>query len=379
MATRKDVKGRILKKGESQRKDGLYMYRYVDAQGNRRAVYAPNLKDLRSKEVSIAEDLKAGITGLGDRRTVIEQLMVFIKHKSYRDSSLDTASRFADMIGKFSLADVPLTKVNESLCKEFIKEFNAVYSQQTTVRALSYLKGAFREAVGDNLIRKNPLDFSYTSLLTQNVKPPREGLTEEEFDSLIAYMKSIKHWLVPHTIFLRETGLRIGEFLGLSLDDIDFQEHTIHIQRQLQTRRDGSFHLKPLKTDSSHAIIPLTNVAEDALMDLIELHPETLELDGVLHLFVLGHKNGSLIRISSMDTYYRRLNDKYNKAHPEHPIKVTPHILRHSTPAHFFKQGMQVPFVQRLMRHAESETTMKIYTHLNQTDVADEMEELGLR
>lgn len=114
-------------------------------------------------------------------------------------------------------------------------------------------------------------------------------------------------------------------------------------------------------------------------MKLIELHPDTIDFDGAAHLFVLGCKNSCLIRVSSMDTYYRRLNEKYNKAHPEHPIKITPHILRHSTPAHYFKQGMQVPFVQKIMRHSESATTMKIYTHLNESDIAGEMEKIGMR
>ncbi len=379
MASRKDSKGRVLKEGESQRKDGMYMYRYREINGERTYVYAKDLKKLRMKEDAIRKYLDEAIANNGNERTVITQLKISIKHKSYRQSSLNTANRFIAMITQFDFANIPLSKVNQSLCKEFIKGFNAKYSQQTTMRALSYLKAAFHEAVGDGLLRKNPLDFRYLSMLTQNINPPREGLTEEEFDSLIAYMESINHWLIPHTIFLRETGLRIGEFLGLSLDDINFTEHTIHIQRQLQTRRDGTFFISPPKTESSNAVIPLTNVAENALVKLIELHPDTIDFDGAAHLFVLGCKNSCLIRVSSMDTYYRRLNEKYNKAHPEHPIKITPHILRHSTPAHYFKQGMQVPFVQKIMRHSESATTMKIYTHLNESDIAGEMKKNGMR
>ena len=40
MANRKDAKGRVLKAGESQRKDGIYMYRYTDIRGKRQSVYA---------------------------------------------------------------------------------------------------------------------------------------------------------------------------------------------------------------------------------------------------------------------------------------------------------------------------------------------------
>ena len=40
MANRKDTKGRVLKAGESQRKDGRYMYKYVDNAGNVKYVYS---------------------------------------------------------------------------------------------------------------------------------------------------------------------------------------------------------------------------------------------------------------------------------------------------------------------------------------------------
>ena len=61
MANRKDTKGRVLKAGESQRKDGIYMYRYIDIRGKRQSVYAGDLKELRDKEKSIQKDLDSGI------------------------------------------------------------------------------------------------------------------------------------------------------------------------------------------------------------------------------------------------------------------------------------------------------------------------------
>ena len=54
---RKDNRGRNLRTGESQRKDGLYMYRYKDERtGRRLAVYSPDLAELRKKEKEIEKD-----------------------------------------------------------------------------------------------------------------------------------------------------------------------------------------------------------------------------------------------------------------------------------------------------------------------------------
>ena len=63
MSRRKDNKGRVLRTGESQRKDLIYQYRYTDALGNRKCIYASDLKTLREKEdeqkhEKIREDLR---------------------------------------------------------------------------------------------------------------------------------------------------------------------------------------------------------------------------------------------------------------------------------------------------------------------------------
>lgn len=55
MERRKDNKGRVLKEGESQRKDGLYQYRWTDKFGKRHTMYANDLKALRDKKKQALE------------------------------------------------------------------------------------------------------------------------------------------------------------------------------------------------------------------------------------------------------------------------------------------------------------------------------------
>lgn len=54
--SRKDSRGRVLRKGESERKDGTYMYRYMDECKNRKSVYAKTLSKLREKASKIERD-----------------------------------------------------------------------------------------------------------------------------------------------------------------------------------------------------------------------------------------------------------------------------------------------------------------------------------
>ena len=59
---RKDHKGRILRTGESQRKDLIYQYRYTDVQGKRQTIYSSGLKELREKEKKSRSSLTKGLT-----------------------------------------------------------------------------------------------------------------------------------------------------------------------------------------------------------------------------------------------------------------------------------------------------------------------------
>ena len=61
MAGRKDSRGRILKQGECQRKDGRYSYAYTDPFGKRRYIYANDLMKLRSREQQLQKDQLDGL------------------------------------------------------------------------------------------------------------------------------------------------------------------------------------------------------------------------------------------------------------------------------------------------------------------------------
>lgn len=80
-AKRKDNKGRILKTGESQRKDWIYQYRYTDFRGKRQSVYAPTLQELRQKEKEIQKQVDDGIDYEAGQITVIELLEKYISLK----------------------------------------------------------------------------------------------------------------------------------------------------------------------------------------------------------------------------------------------------------------------------------------------------------
>lgn len=97
MERRKDSKGKVLKEGESQRKDGLYQYRWTDRAGKRHTVYAGDLKELREKEKKIQDSILSG----SDFDTL--KLTVYEFVKRYNDTRIHalgirTAERNASYI-----------------------------------------------------------------------------------------------------------------------------------------------------------------------------------------------------------------------------------------------------------------------------------------
>ena len=78
---RKDNKGRLLRTGESQRKDLTYQYRYTDVTGKRRTFYAKDLKELRKLEDSILREIDAGVNYCEGNINVIELVERYVALK----------------------------------------------------------------------------------------------------------------------------------------------------------------------------------------------------------------------------------------------------------------------------------------------------------
>ena len=82
MSNRKDNKGRVLKKGESQRKDGTYMYRWTDIGKKRQCIYAKSLNDLRKQEQQLLSEISNGVLRtditLNQQNQLIQIILIII-------------------------------------------------------------------------------------------------------------------------------------------------------------------------------------------------------------------------------------------------------------------------------------------------------------
>ena len=192
---RRDKRNRILHQGEVQLADGRYRFKYQDNAGEVHYVYSWRLdkndrapegrkKDLslREKERQIQADLFDQIAANGGDYTVLELVEKYIATKTgVRDSTragYQTVINFLkkDPMGKQRIDKVKLSDARLwliKLQKEKGKSYSAIHSIRGVVRP------AFRMAVEDDLIRKNPFDFELATVIV-NDSVTREAITREQ-------------------------------------------------------------------------------------------------------------------------------------------------------------------------------------------------------
>lgn len=383
MANRKDAKGRVLKTGESQRPNGTYEYKYKDPQGKRRSVYAKSLKDLRLKEKQIEKDIDQGMN-FDYREITVGQLVNqwFDNKKGIRDSTKIGYATKIRQLKELPIFNCLVKNVKPLDIKNLIYELAEEHADSTVREYFGILKKAGNYGLENDFIVRNPFAIPIHPLLNGKTKP-KESFTDEEFDRLIEYMRgNLYSYYVPHFILLRETGLRISEFCGISLDDIDFDRRLLKVNKQVGFLDDcPDKFITELKTQNSNAYIPLTQTAIDALHEIINLHPKGVSLKSrdeateYDHLIIVS-KHGKPMNRQSWASICFKLTKRYNKEHPDTPIHIYAHKFRHTTATRLLKNGISVPATQRMLRHSDPKTTLKFYTHFNVEDVQHELDEV---
>lgn len=172
------------------------------------------------------------------------------------------------------------------------------------------------------------------------------------------------------------TGLRCGELCGLTMDDIDLEHRCIHVRKQLACINHTHVVL-PTKTVNSQRCIPMSDGVYEAFKRVLEnrylkgdIEPVCYDERGNAYegfVFLATRSRKTIVR-GHVEEYLQNCLKRYNLAHPDSPMrKFEPHILRH-TFATLIGQRMSVKTTQSILGHADSKTTLDIYTDARPTD-----------
>ena len=404
--TRKDLRGRSLRKGEVQRaSDKRYMYTYTDPLGRRKFIYANDLTQLREKEEKLLKDQLDGLDiYVAGKATLNETFDRYISTKynlreSTRSSYLYTYDHYVrDTFGLKRIAEIKYSDVLQ-FYYHLLNQQGISLGTLDSVHCL--LHPTFQLAVRDEIIRKNPTDGVMKEISRESGKNRgiRHALTIEQqrcFMEYIANHPIYYHWWPMFTILLG-TGCRIGEALGLRWQDLDFEKRVISINHSLvYYPANGSnkcvLRVSLPKTDAGIRTIPMLDIVKDAFEMLYEEQKENgfneTEIDGMTG-FIFCNRFGSVPNPQTVNHTIKRIANNYNadevvRAKKEHrdPIilpNFSCHHLRHTFCTRLCENETNLKVIQSIMGHKNIETTLDIYAEATEKKKQESFENLAAK
>lgn len=392
---RRDSKNRILRTGESQRPDGMYIYRYVDANGKTQSIYSWRLvetdavpygkKDngaLRERIKKIQRDLDDNMQAEGGGLTVLRLVEKYINQKrGVKPTTKAGYGTVINLLKEDSFGSKRIDKVRLSDAKGWLiklqQEDGKSYSSIHSIRGV--LRPAFQMAVDDDILRKNPFEFMLATVIV-NDSVTREAISRKEERTFLEYVKNDAHYCKYYDgmYILFKTGMRISEFVGLTVSDLDMVKRTISIDHQLQ-RTGTSIYIDTTKTTAGKRVIPMTDdVYECFERILARRKPPKVEpmIDGYSG-FLYFDKDGHPMLALHWEKYFQHAVEKYNRTYRIQLPKITPHVCRHTYCSNMAKSGMNPKVLQYLMGHSDISVTLNTYTHLKLEDAKEEMDKLN--
>lgn len=382
---RKDNKGRVLKEGESQRKDGGYDYRWRTAGGKRHSIYAKTLDELREKEADLQRDKSDGIRTEARHVTLNDMFDMWVElKKGLKDN---TFQNYQYMYNQYVYPDFGRMKVSQIKRSDIRRFYNKLADDRRLRMATidnihTVLHQVLELAVEDSYIRTNPSDNALKELKQAHNfdTEKKKALTVKEqsvFMDFLEKNRQYHHWKPIFEIMLC-TGLRVGEITGLRWDDIDLEKKTISVNHTLvyyNHEKDGCyFNINTPKTRAGNRMVPMIDSVKDAFLQEKQYQEElgiTCQsvIDGYTN-FIFVNRFGKVQHQGTLNKALKRImrdcNDeileKADKADCTLLPKFSCHTLRHTFATRLCESGVNMKVIQDVLGHADIGTTMNIYT-----------------
>jgi integrase len=230
---------------------------------------------------------------------------------------------------------------------------NMLASRQVKSHIRNLMHTLYQAAIRWELVERNPTDLVRQS--RKRLKTPRV-LTPEEFKALLAQLSEPYRTMV---IIIACLGLRVCELVGLQWGDIDFENLTLKVQRSFV---EGDIY--PTKTEASATELPL----DPDLAEMLLAHEARSEYVGSPD-FVFAGASGKPRWPDIM------LSDYIKPAAAKAGIgKVGWHTFRHTFSSLLHQAGTSLAVQKELLRHADIQTTMNIYTQAASVDKREAVE-----
>jgi integrase len=368
--TRENVGYRVLANGKRS-----YCYRYRDADGAQRCpVLGPGSTEKQ------AIDALAGVTvaaSKGDAVRVSREPFGAFADRWLEDRAIDLAPTTLESyrwhlekwIKPSRHFRKPISKITQQDVAAFILDLKRRESRTGgplkgwTIRgAVSVLSGVLQEAVEQGVLAANPVQkVSRKKREKISDETPKRILMVKEIEVLLATAaRRGTRWAVLISLGLN-AGLRLGEALGLTWNDVDLDAGLIRVRRQLDSQTGE---LRELKTKAAKRDIPISSTLRRLLLKWKLESLYALADDPVVSTatgVAVSHRNGlrTLVEIALACGINVPAKDE-----TEERPNLDFHSLRHTFASAMIKSTKgDIEKVRRWMGHADSKVLLERYSH----------------
>ena len=336
---------------------------------------------LREKEKLIHRDLEDDIVPCGGEMTVLDLVKKYVSQKTGVKHNTEANYNFViNIIKKEDFGKKRIDKVKLSDAKGWLIKLQSDGRGYSTIHSVrGVVRPAFQMAVDDDLIRKNPFEFQLATVVV-NDSVTREVLTRKQERAFLKFVKEDKHFsrYYEGIYILFKTGLRISEFVGLTIADIDLKNGVIDVNHQLQRKRNMEYVIEETKTECGTRLVPMADEVKKCFCKIIENRkkPKTEPMiDGKVGFLYLDKNDMPMVALH-WEKYFQHICEKYNKIYKAEMPKVTPHVCRHTFCSNMAKSGMNPKTLQKIMGHSDIGVTLNTYTHVGFEDIQKEMKKI---
>ena len=270
----KDLKGRELGIGLSQRKDGVYQARYTDRWGKRKTIYGNDIRLLRKQ---LAEEITDNerFSNIKEDITLdywFGRWMEVYKNKGVRPNTKREYTHIYQKNISPYLGDRninTLIKSDIQLLIDTASDNGYAYERQNKIKVI--LRDMLQRAVEDQLVINNPVSGIK---LRADKEIKAQALSAEEQNIFFDYCRNTFYENLFNIAV--NTGLRPGELFALQLSDIDLEKGYIEVNKTLVyqkylTDSKKEFHIEPPKTKQSYRKVPINSICMSYIERQFEL------------------------------------------------------------------------------------------------------------
>ncbi|MBA4700284.1 MAG: site-specific integrase [Ruminococcus sp.] len=394
---RKDSKGRLLRTGESQRKDGSYEYKYDDLDGVRRSLYSWKLVatdrtpqgkrdklSLREQEKELEEKLSDGYHIRASMITLSDCIKKYLSIKRFANATYTNYMYYFEKdIENSVLGRKQVIDIRKSDIKQFYSlKSKGGYSNGTIQILHKIIRPSLQLLVDDEVIGRNPAD-SCCSDYTKTV--PRDAMSPIEqqifFNEILKYHRNGRKYGLLFTI-IQETSTRPNEIIGLDWSNVDMRKREIKVNHGIVYRKKNGkmqFYATYGTDKNRERIIPMTDLAYECFKILHAgrlTNKSTLVVDGYSDFVFVSESGTPLYAVSVNKQLYAMVN-RYNKAtNNDFPI-ISINTFRHNGCTNMAENEVDIKTMQYIMGHKNPKMILKVYDKLNMDRVKKQMDKMN--